>query len=77
MKQKEPNTIKPKVRKKLPVPTFLNREEEAAFWQQHSSEDFLWDDLPEPVEVDTTLKERVRQRANRRHSRLSHARAAR
>jgi hypothetical protein len=76
MRQKVSKTIKPKLRKKRPVPTFTNREEEAAFWQQHSSEDFLWEDLPEPLEVDATLKERVRQRSDRRQ-RFSGVRAAR
>ena len=48
--------------RKQPVPTFASREEEAAFWQQHSSEDFSWEDVPEPIAVDSTLKAHVRRR---------------
>jgi hypothetical protein len=76
MRQKVNKTIKPKPRKKRPVPTFTNREEEAAFWQQHSSEDFLWEDLPEPLEIDATLKARMRRRSDR-HQHSSGVRAAR
>jgi hypothetical protein len=75
MRQKASKTLKPKLHKKRPVPTFTDREEEAAFWQQYSSEDFLWEDLPEPLEVDATLKRQVRQRSNRR-SRSSDIRTA-
>lgn len=72
MRQKASKTIKSKLRKKRPVPTFASREEEAAFWQRHSSEDFVWEDLPEPLEIDEALKKQVRQRSERRR-RLIHS----
>jgi hypothetical protein len=75
MRQKANKTIKPKLRKKRPVPTFGSQEEEAAFWQQHSSEDFVWEDLPEPFEIDEALKKQVRQRSERRRRRLVHGQA--
>jgi hypothetical protein len=62
MKQKIKAASKLKSRKQ-PVPTFASREEEAAFWQQHSSEDFSWEEVPEPVVVDSTLRAHVRQRS--------------
>jgi hypothetical protein len=75
MKQKASKTIKPQVRNKQLVPTFSSHDQEAEFWQTHSSEDFLWEDLSEPLTIDATLKKRVRQRASRR-IRLSKTRAA-
>ena len=58
------------------VPPFTTREEEAEFWQQHCSEDFVWEELAEPLEIDETFQERVRQRSARKRP-LQQARAAR
>lgn len=74
MKQKTQATIKHQAAKKQPVPTFASHEEEADFWHHHSSEDFLWEDLTEPLEIDNPLKERIRRRAAQR-MRSSKARA--
>ena len=76
MKQKKSKSTESTQRAKRSVPTFTNKEEEAKFWQQHCSEDFVWEELAEPVEIDETFQERVRQRSARKRS-LQQARAAR
>ncbi len=76
MKQKNSKSTESTQGAKRLVPTFTNKEEEAEFWQQHCSEDFVWEELAEPVEIDETFQERVRQRSARKRS-LQQARAAR
>jgi hypothetical protein len=63
LRKKTKTVVSPKLRVKRPVPTFASREEEAEFWQSHSSEDFLWEELAEPIILSPALKERVRQRS--------------
>jgi len=63
LREKTKAVMSPKLRVKRRVPTFASREEEAEFWQSHSSEDFLWEELTEPIVLSPALKERVRQRS--------------
>jgi len=63
IKEKTKTAMPPKLRTKRPVPTFANRKEEAELWQGHSSDDFLWEELSEPITISPALKERVRQRS--------------
>ena len=76
IKEKTKAAVPPKLRIKRPVPTFASRKEEAEFWQSHSSDDFLWEELSEPITMTPALKERVRQRSLVR-SRPTKARTAR
>jgi hypothetical protein len=76
LREKTKIAVPRKLRVKRPVPTFASREEEAKFWQSHSSEDFLWKELSEPIVLSPALKERVRQRSLVR-SRPTKARTAR
>ena len=76
MKQKKSQSTESVQRAKRPVPTFTNKEEEAEFWQQHYSEDFVWEELAEPLEIDETFQEQVHQRSARKRP-LQQARTAR
>jgi hypothetical protein len=76
IKEKTKTAVPSKLRLKRPVPTFASRKEEAEFWQSHSSEDFLWKELSEPIVLSPALKERVRQRSLER-SRHTKTRTAR
>lgn len=66
LKQKKNKSTESTPRAKRSVPTFATKEEEAEFWQQHGSEDFAWEELSEPLEIDETFQERVRQRSTRK-----------
>ena len=77
LREKTKTVVPAKLRVKRPVPTFTSREEEAEFWQSQSSEDFLWEELAEPIALSPSLKERVRQRSLSVRSRYTKTRTSR